>query len=101
MNDAQVPIARHSLHAAVTDRVRDMILDGALTPGSRVPERVLCEQLAVSRTPLREALKVLASEGLLELSPNRGARAKITTWPRPISGRPARSTAPARRRSRG
>lgn len=74
MNHAQAPIARHSLHAAVTDRIRDMILDGALTPGSRLPERILCEQLAVSRTPLREALKVLASEGLLELSPNRGAR---------------------------
>jgi DNA-binding GntR family transcriptional regulator len=74
MNDLHAPIARHSLHASVTDRIRDMILDGALTPGSRLPERVLCEQLAVSRTPLREALKVLASEGLLELSPNRGAR---------------------------
>ena len=74
MSGAQAPIARHSLHAAVTNRIRGMILDGALMPGSRLPERVLCEQLAVSRTPLREALKVLASEGLLELSPNRGAR---------------------------
>ncbi len=42
MSGAQAPIARHSLHAAVTNRIRGMILDGALMPGSRLPERVLC-----------------------------------------------------------
>ena len=67
-------IKRQSLHDTVTSRLREMIVDGIYPPGSRLPERVLCETFGISRTPLREALKVLASEGLLELAPNRGAR---------------------------
>lgn len=74
MNQMMAPIERQSLHDTVTERIRDMIVEGAYPPGSRLPERVLCETLGISRTPLREALKVLASEGLLELAPNRGAR---------------------------
>jgi DNA-binding GntR family transcriptional regulator len=74
MSDTMTPIERHSLHDVVTERIRDMIVEGAYPPGSRLPERVLCETLGISRTPLREALKVLASEGLLELALNRGAR---------------------------
>ena len=50
-----------------------MIVEGVLAPGTRLNERVLCEQLAVSRTPLRESFKTLAVEGLIELLPNRGA----------------------------
>jgi DNA-binding GntR family transcriptional regulator len=50
-----------------------MIIEATLAPGTRLNERVLCERLAVSRTPLREAFKVLAGEGLIELLPNRGA----------------------------
>lgn len=67
------PIERRSLHDDVVERVRDMIVTGELPPNSRVPERIICEQLGISRTPLREALKVLAHEGLLDLPPNRGA----------------------------
>ena len=70
---AASPIARASLHDQLVARLRDMIVEGELTPGERVPERVLCTRFGVSRTPLREALKVLASEGLLDLLPNRGA----------------------------
>ncbi len=66
-------IARPSLHDAIVNRVRDMIIEGTLAPGSRIHEGRLGEELGVSRTPLREALKYLASEGLLELSPGRGA----------------------------
>jgi len=51
-----------------------MILSEQLAEGEKLPEQQLCDLLGVSRTPLREALKVLASEGLLELLPNRGAR---------------------------
>ena len=61
------------LPAKVASRLRDMIVQDVLTPGQRIRERILAEQLEVSRTPLREALKVLATEGLVELSPNRGA----------------------------
>ncbi len=57
----------------VAGLLRDMIVQDVLVPGQRIRERGLAEQLAVSRTPLREALKVLATEGLVELSPNRGA----------------------------
>ncbi len=55
-------------------RIRDMIIRGQLVPRSRVSEKDLCEAFGISRTPLREALKVLASEGLVELLPRRGAR---------------------------
>jgi len=61
------------LHAEVVDRLRDLIIQGELAPRTKLNERVLCEQLGISRTPLREALKYLASEGLVELLPNRGA----------------------------
>ncbi|MEK7736379.1 MAG: GntR family transcriptional regulator, partial [Pseudomonadota bacterium] len=62
-----------SLHLKVADILRDKITFGELAPGMRLTERVLCEELKVSRTPLREALKTLASEGLVELLQNRGA----------------------------
>lgn len=58
----------------VVSGIRDMIVEGELAPGPRISERALCDRFGVSRTPLREALKVLASEGLVELTPNRGAR---------------------------
>ncbi len=73
------PIARTSLHDEVTTRVRDMIVDGRLEAGLPIPELEIARQLGVSRTPLREALKVLASEGLVELLPRRGAVVKVFT----------------------
>jgi DNA-binding GntR family transcriptional regulator len=66
-----------SLHGDLLTRLRDYIVEGALPEGGRIPERELCEMFGVSRTPLREALKVLAAEGLLELLPNRGARVRV------------------------
>lgn len=67
------PIFRRPLHEDVIEQLRALIVQGELAPGARLNERVLCEQLAISRTPLREALKLLATEGLVELLPNRGA----------------------------
>lgn len=67
------PITRPSLHDAILTRVRDMITQGSLPAGSRIHEGNLGRELGVSRTPLREALKFLASEGLVELAPGRGA----------------------------
>lgn len=59
------------LHTAAASRLRSMILSGELPPGSRMRELQLCEQLGVSRTPVREALRTLAAEGLVDLLPNR------------------------------
>jgi DNA-binding GntR family transcriptional regulator len=67
------------LHADIVARVRELLLEGAIPPGTRIAERELCERFGVSRTPLREALKVLAAEGLVVLLPNRGARAAKPT----------------------
>lgn len=69
----RLQIDRRPLHEEVVDRLRLMITEGELEPGARLNERVLCERLGVSRTPLREAFKVLAAERLIELNPNRGA----------------------------
>lgn len=68
------------LHDQLVAELRRKLIDGEIAPGARVPERELCETLGISRTPLREALKVLAAEGYLVLLPNRGARAaKLST----------------------
>ena len=66
-------IAIPTLHERIVDTLRDMIMEDDLEPGSRLPEQELCERLGVSRTPLREAIKVLAFEGLVTLMANRGA----------------------------
>ncbi|WP_207458192.1 GntR family transcriptional regulator [Azospirillum sp. SYSU D00513] len=65
-----------NLHGEVLARLRTYIVEGNLADGARVPERQLCELFGVSRTPLREALKVLAAEGMIDLLPNRGARVR-------------------------
>jgi DNA-binding GntR family transcriptional regulator len=68
-------ILRKSLHHEfVVEALRELILAGELEPRSRVNEAALCERFGISRTPLREAIKLLAAEGLLELLPHRGAR---------------------------
>jgi DNA-binding GntR family transcriptional regulator len=66
-------IGRRPLHEEAVDRLRDLIVRGELAPGARLNERVLTAQLGISRTPLREAFKLLAAEGLVDLLPNRGA----------------------------
>ncbi len=69
-----IGIKRRYLHDEVAERLRELILSGELEPRERINENELCERFGISRTPLREALKILATEGLLELLPNRGAR---------------------------
>ncbi len=77
---AAASVSRMPLHGQVVPRLRTMINEGELKPGSRIPERVLCETFGISRTPLREALRVLAAENLVVLTPNRGATVtKITS----------------------
>ncbi len=69
-----VPIASPLLHEEVARQLKQLIANGDLAPGSRLSERQIGAQLGVSRTPLREALRSLAGEGLIELSPRRGAQ---------------------------
>lgn len=69
-------IDRPSLHGEILARLRTMIVEGDLVPGARINEAQIGEQFGVSRTPLREAIKSLASEGLVELLPRRGAVVK-------------------------
>ena len=64
-------IQRNSLHGALLVQLRQMIQEGELSPGEQIVESSLSEHFGVSRTPLREALKVLSSEGLVELRPRR------------------------------
>ncbi|HVZ42804.1 MAG TPA: GntR family transcriptional regulator [Ramlibacter sp.] len=68
-----ISIPRAGLHEHVTQELRRMLVEGTIAPGAKLNERELCEALDVSRTPLREAIKRLAAEGLVELVPNRGA----------------------------
>jgi len=64
--------------AQAADAIRESILAGRIPAGARIAEIDLARQLSVSRTPIREALSRLAAEGLVELSPNRGAR--VASW---------------------
>ena len=74
-----IQIPKASLHDQVAHRLRQMLVEGQIAPGAKLNERTLCELLSVSRTPLREAIKMLAAEGLVELLPNRGAIAVALT----------------------
>ena len=67
-------LKRTGLHERAAARMRTMIIRGELAPGSPTQETRLSTALGVSRTPLREAMKLLAAEGLVELRPNRSAR---------------------------
>jgi len=73
MSAEVIAIPRAALHEQVAHRLRQMLVEGRIAPGAKLNERELAEVLHVSRTPLREAIKMLAAEGLVELLPNRGA----------------------------
>ena len=62
------------LHESAAERLRDMIVEGGLAVGERLHDANLADVLKVSRTPIREAIKLLATEGLVDLLPGRGAR---------------------------
>ena len=67
------PISTGALHEQAAHRLRQMLVENRIAPGAKLNERELSDELNVSRTPLREAIKMLAAEGLVELLPNRGA----------------------------
>jgi DNA-binding GntR family transcriptional regulator len=66
-------LVHNSLHEEVAVLLRDQIFAGTLAPGSFIDEATLCASLKISRTPLREALKVLSAEGLVRHEPRRGS----------------------------
>ncbi len=72
-------IVRAPLHVQVAERLRVGIDSGELAPGARLNEVELCNDMGVSRTPLREAIRSLATEGLVELQPNRGAIVSVVS----------------------
>lgn len=65
--------AHTPLRMAVTDAIRERIIDGTYAPGSRLYEETVAGELGVSRNPIREAFQVLAAEGFVALEPRRGA----------------------------
>jgi DNA-binding GntR family transcriptional regulator len=68
------PIGRNYLHDTAARGLRALIQSGQLRPRQRLNEAELAQRFGISRTPLREAIKILAAEGLLDILPNRGAR---------------------------
>ena len=66
-------IQRLPLHAQVASVLRDRIVQGELKPSERLNEIALCDSLGISRTPLREAMKILELEGLVKIQPHKGA----------------------------
>jgi DNA-binding GntR family transcriptional regulator len=74
-----IPITPAGLHEQAAARLRTWLVEGRIAPGAKLNERELALALQISRTPLREAIKMLATEGLVDLLPNRGAVAvKLT-----------------------
>lgn len=82
MGAAKLDGQRRGLPATLVEvaelRLRDEILRGALKPGEKIIEEQLCADLGISRAPLREALRLLGQQGLVEHLPRRGAR--VTEW---------------------
>jgi DNA-binding GntR family transcriptional regulator len=75
---AQADLFAPSLVEATTRKLRDEILSGTLEPGTRLIEEQICQRFSISRAPLREALRLLVQQGLVEHLPRRGAR--VTVW---------------------
>lgn len=67
------PLEKKTLHEQLSDQLREMIMSGELKEGDKIKEDGFCAILGISKTPLREALRVLSAEGLITLVPNRGA----------------------------
>ena len=73
------PLEQPSLVDLAADRIRELVLSGTLAPGDRLREAWLSEQLGISRPPLREAIRILVQQGLLERLPRRGVRVVALT----------------------
>lgn len=78
---AKAPRRRGRLHSTTVQQLRQMIVTGQIIPGAPLRETELCEVLGISRSPLREAIRTLAREGLVTLFPNRSAVAASIDFP--------------------
>ena len=72
--------APQTLRDIVQERMRTAIIEGHFAPGERLVERPLCDQLGVSRTVIRETIRYLEAEGLVEIIPNRGPIVALLDW---------------------
>lgn len=73
-------IKKKTLHEEIANNLRDMIMSGGLKEGDKIKEDELCNSMGISKTPLREALRVLSAEGLIKLVPNRGSYVSTPTF---------------------
>lgn len=85
MTPSEIPLkkidkAPQTLREIVQARLREAIIDGRFAPGQRLVERPLCDQLGVSRTVIRETIRFLEAEGLVEIVPNRGPIVATLSW---------------------
>src|SRR5690554_72144 len=76
-NDHKIGNQHSPLFAVIRDRLRERILSGEFRPGARLVEGKLSTEMAVSRIPVREALRALAAEGLVTIEPRRGATVAV------------------------
>ena len=77
----ELAVSRENLQQRVTARLRELLIQGVLAPGATLNERDLCERLGVSRTPVREAVRLLGAEGLVAMEPGRGAFVPVLSPP--------------------
>ena len=73
-------IQKKTLHQEIANNLREMIMSGELGEGDKIKEKEFCELMDISKTPLREALRVLSAEGLIRLIPNLGSYVTIPTF---------------------
>lgn len=73
-------IQKKTLHEEIANNLREMIMSGELREGDKIRENELCDLMGISKTPLREALRVLSAEGLIHLIPNRGSFVTTPTF---------------------
>jgi DNA-binding GntR family transcriptional regulator len=73
-------IKKKTLHEEIANNLRELIMSGELQEGDKIKEDELCSSMGISKTPLREALRVLSVEGLIRLVPNRGSFVSTPTF---------------------
>jgi DNA-binding GntR family transcriptional regulator len=73
-------IEKKTLHEEIANNLRELIMSGELQEGDKIKEDALCNSMGISKTPLREALRVLSVEGLIKLVPNRGSFVSTPTF---------------------